>query len=360
MTATTFYIPQPTLIVLGIETSCDETGVALYHTKRGLLSHALYSQTEMHGEYGGVVPELASRDHIRRVLPLTRQILAEAGLNQQDLGAIAYTQGPGLAGALLVGASIAAALGFALKIPVLGIHHLEGHLLSPLLATPAPVFPFVALLVSGGHTQLMEVQGLGLYQLLGETVDDAAGEAFDKTAKLLGLGYPGGPALSKIADEFSRSNQPRRFRFPRPMLHSGDLNFSFSGLKTAVLTLMNKHEITQQTRGGIAYAFQEAVVDVLTEKSLAALARTGLNQLVVAGGVGANRQLRKNLCHNAEKIGAAVFFPELEFCTDNGAMIALAGAMQLQLPGIRDRKADTSFTIKARWNLESRNMSPDA
>ncbi|ARO88668.1 tRNA (adenosine(37)-N6)-threonylcarbamoyltransferase complex transferase subunit TsaD [Nitrosospira lacus] len=348
------------MLVLGIETSCDETGIALYHTKRGLLSHALYSQTEMHGEYGGVVPELASRDHIRRVLPLIRQTFAAAGLDLRDLDAIAYTRGPGLAGALLVGASIAAALGFALRIPVLGIHHLEGHLLSPLLSTPAPVFPFVALLVSGGHTQLMEVSGLGQYTLLGETVDDAAGEAFDKTAKLLGLGYPGGPALSKLADEFSSSGQQERFRLPRPMLHSGDLNFSFSGLKTAVLTLINKHEITEKTRGSIALAFQEAVVDVLTEKSLAALAETGLTQLVVAGGVGANRQLRRSLCHNAEKIGATVFFPELEFCTDNGAMIAFAGAMRLQSPGALDRKPDDTFTIKARWDLEIQEMSPGA
>ncbi|MEO7559620.1 MAG: tRNA (adenosine(37)-N6)-threonylcarbamoyltransferase complex transferase subunit TsaD [Nitrosospira sp.] len=348
------------MLVLGIETSCDETGVALYHTQRGLLSHALYSQTEMHGEYGGVVPELASRDHIRRVLPLIRQAFAAASLDLRDLNAIAYTRGPGLAGALLVGASIAAALGFALKIPVLGIHHLEGHLLSPLLSTPAPDFPFVALLVSGGHTQLMEVRGLGQYTLLGETVDDAAGEAFDKTAKLLGLGYPGGPALSKLADEFSSSGQQGRFKLPRPMLHSGDLNFSFSGLKTAVLTLINKHEITEQTRGGIALAFQEAVVDVLTAKSLAALAKTGLTQLVVAGGVGANRQLRRSLCHNTEKTGATVFFPELEFCTDNGAMIAFAGAMRLQSPGIRDREPDDTFTIKARWDLEIQGMSPDA
>lgn len=340
------------MLVLGIETSCDETGIALYHTERGLLSHALYSQTEMHGEYGGVVPELASRDHIRRVLPLIRQTLVATGLNLRDLNAIAYTQGPGLAGALLVGASIAAALGFSLKIPALGIHHLEGHLLSPLLSRPAPVFPFVALLVSGGHTQLMEVRGLGLYKLLGETVDDAAGEAFDKTAKLLGLGYPGGPALSKLADEFSKSGQPRLFKFPRPMLHSGDLNFSFSGLKTAVLTLTNKHEMTQQTRAGIAYAFQEAVVDVLTEKSLAALAQTGLGQLVVAGGVGANRQLRDNLSRKAEKMGAAVFYPELEFCTDNGAMIAFAGALRLQAAGNGEYGLNNKFTIKARWDLE--------
>lgn len=340
------------MLVLGIETSCDETGVALYHTQHGLLSHALYSQTEMHGEYGGVVPELASRDHIRRLLPLVRQTFSAAGLKLQDLDAIAYTRGPGLAGALLVGASIAAALGFALKVPVLGVHHLEGHLLSPLLSTPAPVFPFVALLVSGGHTQLMEVNGLAQYRLLGETVDDAAGEAFDKTAKLLGLGYPGGPALSKLADEFARSGQPRRFELPRPMLHSGDFNFSFSGLKTAVLTLVKKHEVTQQTRGAIAHAFQEAVVDVLTEKSVTALAKTGLTQLVVAGGVGANRHLRSNLSNRAERIGAAVFYPELEFCTDNGAMIALAGAMRLQSREIESLKPDNKFTINARWDLE--------
>lgn len=312
----------------------------------------------MHGEYGGVVPELASRDHIRRVLPLISHTLDEAGFELRDLGAIAYTQGPGLAGALLVGASIAAALGFSLEIPVLGVHHLEGHLLSPLLSTPAPVFPFVALLVSGGHTQLMEVNGLGQYRLLGETVDDAAGEAFDKTAKLLGLGYPGGPALSKLADEFSRSGQPARFQLPRPMLHSGNFNFSFSGLKTAVLTLVNKQEMTQQIRGAIAYAFQEAVVDVLTEKSLSALAKTGLTQLVVAGGVGANRQLRSNLRYKAEKIGATVFYPELEFCTDNGAMIAFAGAMRLQSSEMSRQKLDNRFTVNARWDLEMQEMAP--
>lgn len=345
------------MLILGIETSCDETGVALYHTQHGLLSHALHSQTEMHGEYGGVVPELASRDHIRRVLPLVRQTLAAAGLDLKALDAIAYTQGPGLAGALLVGASIAAALGFALEIPVLGVHHLEGHLLSPLLSDPAPAFPFVALLVSGGHTQLMEVRGLGLYKLLGETVDDAAGEAFDKTAKLLGLGYPGGPALSKLADEFWRSGQSNPFKLPRPMLRSGDLNFSFSGLKTAVLTLVRKQPLTPQTRAALASAFQEAVVDVLTEKSLTALLKTGLTQLVVAGGVGANRQLRNNLCGEAEKIGATVFFPELEFCTDNGAMIAFAGAMRLQVAETWDKKLDNTFMIKARWDLEMQDAA---
>jgi len=345
------------MLVLGIETSCDETGIALYHTELGLLGHALHSQTEMHGEYGGVVPELASRDHIRRVLPLVRQTLAAAKLGLHDINAVAYTQGPGLAGALLVGASIGAALGYALKIPVLGIHHLEGHLLSPLLSTPAPVFPFVALLVSGGHTQLMEVAGVGSYKLLGETVDDAAGEAFDKTAKLLGLGYPGGPALSALADEFSKSGKPGCFKLPRPMLHSGDLNFSFSGLKTAVLTLANKHEMTEETRGGIALAFQEAVVEVLVEKSLAALVQTGLTQLVVAGGVGANRQLRESLSRRAEKMGAAVFYPELEFCTDNGAMIAFAGAMRLKLQasGSTGHRPENSFTVRARWNLDILN-----
>ena len=350
---------MPQLIVLGIETSCDETGVALYHTREGLLSHALYSQTEMHGEYGGVVPELASRDHIRRVLPLVTQIFAEAGLKLQDLDAIAYTRGPGLAGALLVGASIAAALGFALKIPVLGIHHLEGHLLSPLLSDPAPAFPFVALLVSGGHTQLMEVTGLGQYRLLGETVDDAAGEAFDKTAKLLGLGYPGGPALSRLADEFSRSGQSLRFELPRPMLHSGDFNFSFSGLKTAVLTLVNKHEMTPQVHGAIAQAFQEAVVEVLTEKSLAALAKTGLTRLVVAGGVGANHQLRSNLNRKTEAIGAVVYYPKLEFCTDNGAMIAFAGAMRLE-SGETESLKPGRFTINARWDLEMQEIAQEA
>ena len=336
------------MIVLGIETSCDETGIGLYDTKYGLLNHTLYSQTEMHSDYGGVVPELASRDHIRRVLPLIKQTLSATKHNLQDLDAIAYTQGPGLAGALLVGASIGNAIGFALKIPVLGIHHLEGHLLSPLLSTPSPDFPFVALLVSGGHTQLMEVRGVGLYHLLGETVDDAAGEAFDKTAKLLGLGYPGGPALSKLAEQ----GRPERFKLPRPMLHSGDLNFSFSGLKTAVLTLTKKNKITQQTCADIALAFQNAAVDVLTEKSLAALKQTGHNQLVVAGGVGANRQLRDRLSEQVALADATVFFPALEFCTDNGAMIAFAGAMRLQASDTSNQPPKNSFTVKARWDLE--------
>jgi N6-L-threonylcarbamoyladenine synthase len=336
------------MIVLGIETSCDETGIGLYDTEHGLLNHRLYSQIEMHNEYGGVVPELASRDHIRRVLPLIKQTLSTANRTLQDLDAIAYTQGPGLAGALLVGASIGCALGFALKIPAVGIHHLEGHLLSPLLSTPSPNFPFVALLVSGGHTQLMEVCGIGSYRLLGETVDDAAGEAFDKTAKLLGLGYPGGPALSKLAEQ----GKPGRFKLPRPMIHSGDLNFSFSGLKTAVLTLTKKNEITPQTRADIALAFQNAAVDVLTEKSMAALNKTGLNQLVVAGGVGANQQLRDKLLKATELADATVFFPAFEFCTDNGAMIAFAGAMRLQAANNNNQTPGNSFSVKARWDLD--------
>ena len=338
------------MLVLGIESSCDETGVALYHTERGLLAHALHSQVAMHAEYGGVVPELASRDHIRRVLPLTRQVLSEAGCTLQDIEGIAYTEGPGLAGALLVGASIAAALAFALKVPTVGVHHLEGHLLAPLLEENPPAFPFVALLVSGGHSQLMEVTGIGQYTTLGDTLDDAAGEAFDKTAKLLGLGYPGGPALSKLALQ----GTPGRFKLPRPMLNSGDLNFSFSGLKTAVLTLSKQHTLDEQTRADICLAFQDAMVEVLTRKSVAALKQTGLSKLVVAGGVGANRQLREGLSHAAGKKNFAVFYPKLEFCTDNGAMIAFAGAMRLRHEGRRTM----NFPIKPRWDLALLN-SPD-
>lgn len=335
------------MIVLGIETSCDETGVALYDNAQGLLSHALHSQIEMHREYGGVVPELASRDHIRRIAPLMRQVLSDANRTLSAIDAIAYTQGPGLAGALLVGASVGAALGFALNIPVIGIHHLEGHLLSPLLSTPAPQFPFIALLVSGGHTQLMRVDGVGQYQLLGETVDDAAGEAFDKTAKLLGLGYPGGAALSILAER----GRPGRFKLPSPMLHSGDFNFSFSGLKTAVLTLIHQQLEDPQTYADIAWAFQDAVVTVLTGKALAALAESGLSQLVVAGGVGANKQLRYHLSEKAGAAGAAVFYPQLEFCTDNGAMIALAGALRLQAVHGYQNELARGFTVRARWNL---------
>jgi N6-L-threonylcarbamoyladenine synthase len=333
------------LITLGIESSCDETGIALYQTGRGLLAHALYTQVAMHNEYGGVVPELASRDHVRRVIPLVRQVMDEAGVQMQQIDAIAYTQGPGLGGALLVGASIANSLAYARDIPAIGIHHLEGHLLSPLLSDPAPEFPFVALLVSGGHTQLMRVDGVGRYTLLGETLDDAAGEAFDKSAQLLGLGYPGGPALAKLA----ALGRPDRYKLPRPMLHSGDLEFSFSGLKTAVLTLVRQSGDDEQTRADIACAVQEAIVDVLAHKSRAALTQTGLNQLVVAGGVGANQQLRNRLTESISISGGKVFYPDLEFCTDNGAMIAFAGALRYEQ---QQGQKDYRFDVKPRWNLE--------
>ncbi|WGG51318.1 tRNA (adenosine(37)-N6)-threonylcarbamoyltransferase complex transferase subunit TsaD [Rugamonas sp. DEMB1] len=340
------------MIVLGVESSCDETGLALYDTQHGLLSHALYSQVAMHEEYGGVVPELASRDHIRRAIPLLQQALADAKLAPQDIDAIAYTQ-PGLAGALLVGSSVACSLGLALDKPVLGIHHLEGHLLSPLLAKEPPEFPFIALLVSGGHTQLMRVDGVGQYTLLGETLDDAAGEAFDKSAKLLGLGYPGGPAISRLA-EFG---DPLAYKLPRPMLHSKDFNFSFSGLKTAVLTVVKNHEekvianICEQDKANIARGFVDAIVDVLTAKCVNALKHTGLKRLVIAGGVGANSQLRASLNEAAAKKRFKVYYPELEFCTDNGAMIAFAGAMRLQInPDAAQR--DYSFNVRPRWPLD--------
>jgi len=339
-------------LILGIESSCDETGIALYHLEQGLLAHALHTQVAMHNEYGGVVPELASRDHIRRVLPLVRKVAKDAGCRLDDIDAIAYTQGPGLSGALLVGASIGCALAYALDIPAIGIHHLEGHLLSPLLSDPAPGFPFVALLVSGGHTQLMRVDGVGQYTLLGETLDDAAGEAFDKSAKLLGLGYPGGAILSALAQR----GTPGRFKLPRPMLHSGDLEFSFSGLKTAVLTLVREHEnsLDEQTKADIAHATQAAIVDVLAHKALAALKQTELRQLVVAGGVGANLQLRAQLDQAAHKHGYRIFYPDLEFCTDNGAMIAFAGALRLQQ---EDGRRDYRFNVKPRWDLQELNYS---
>jgi N6-L-threonylcarbamoyladenine synthase len=332
------------LITLGIESSCDETGIALYQMGHGLLAHALHSQVAMHNEYGGVVPELASREHIHRVIPLIRQTLFQAKIDLAQVDAIAYTQGPGLGGALLVGASVANALAYALNIPTIGIHHLEGHLLSPLLSDPAPDFPFIALLVSGGHTQLMRVDGVGQYTLLGETLDDAAGEAFDKSAMLLGLGYPGGAALAKLA----RDGNLGVFKLPRPMLNSGDLEFSFSGLKTAVLTLTKEHSLNEQARADLAYAVQEAIVDVLAHKACAALKQIGLNQLVIAGGVGANQLLRSRLTADVEQRGGKVFYPALEFCTDNGAMIAFAGALRFaQQQGNKDYR----FNVKARWNL---------
>jgi N6-L-threonylcarbamoyladenine synthase len=329
------------MLILGIETSCDETGVALYDGKAGrLLAHAVHSQVAMHQAYGGVVPELASRDHIRRLVPLTRRVLDEAGRKTADVQGVGYTEGPGLAGALLVGASFAHALALALGVPAIGIHHLEGHLLSPLLSARPPAFPFVALLVSGGHTQLMRVDGVGQYRLLGETQDDAAGEAFDKTAQLLGLGYPGGPALSRLAE----GGTPGRISLPRPMLHSDDLDFSFSGLKTAVLGVLKnlspRHE-------DLARGFVDAVVDVLVAKCVKALESTGLRTLVVAGGVGANRQLRAALDTAAARRAFQVSYPEPELCTDNGAMIAFAAALRLD-PAARPRP---DFSVKPRWDL---------
>ena len=336
------------MIVLGVESSCDETGLALYDTERGLLAHALHSQVAMHEEYGGVVPELASRDHVKRAIPLLEKILFDSGLSLPSIDAIAYTQGPGLAGALLVGASIANGLALALGTAVLGVHHLEGHLLSPMLSKNAPEFPFVALLVSGGHTQLMRVDGVGEYTLLGETLDDAAGEAFDKSAKLLGLGYPGGPAISRLAEH----GDPSVYALPRPMLHSKNLDFSFSGLKTAVLTLVKNHpgELNENDKANIARSFVDAIVDVLVTKCQTALKETKLKRLVIAGGVGANAQLRAALNAAASKKHFQVFYPELELCTDNGAMIAFAGALRLQ----RDSNAashDYGFTVKPRWPL---------
>ena len=336
------------MVVLGIETSCDETGAAVYDSERGLLADALHSQVALHAAYGGVVPELASRDHVRHLLPLIRKVLHDAGIRLEALDAIAYTEGPGLAGALLVGASVANALAYALGKPAIGIHHLEGHLLSPLLGDPRPEFPFVALLVSGGHSQLFEVAGVGDYRLLGDTLDDAAGEAFDKTAKLLGLSYPGGPALAKLAER----GRAGRFCLPRPMLASNDLDMSFSGLKTAVLTLVRRlgeATLDDQAKADIAIEFEAAVVDVLVAKALAALKATGLRRLVVAGGVGANRRLRERLRDEAAKAGARVFHPDVSFCTDNGAMIALAGALRLGT----SPNAALRYGVSPRWALDA-------
>ncbi|MDR3299204.1 MAG: tRNA (adenosine(37)-N6)-threonylcarbamoyltransferase complex transferase subunit TsaD [Candidatus Accumulibacter sp.] len=336
------------MLILGIESSCDETGVALYDTQAGgrLLTHALHSQVATHREYGGVVPELASRDHIRRVVPLLRKVLNDARRARDQIDAVAYTQGPGLAGALLVGAAFAEGLAMALGVPVIPVHHLEGHLLSPLLSSQPPPFPFIALLVSGGHSQLMRVDGVGQYRLLGETLDDAAGEAFDKTAKLLGLPYPGGPALAALAER-GRSGV---CVFPRPLLNSGDLDFSFSGLKTAVLTRVREiGEPDERQRADIARGFQDAIVDVLVRKAVRAIGISGLGRLVVAGGVGANRELRRRLNEIAAQGNIKVFYPEFEFCTDNGAMIALAGALRFQA-GISQKPAG-AFAARPRWPL---------
>ena len=343
------------MLVLGIESSCDETGVALYDTARGLIGNQLHTQMAMHAEYGGVVPELASRDHIRRLVPLTEACLKEAGVSYGDIDAVAFTQGPGLGGALLAGSSYANALAFALGKPVVPVHHLEGHLLSPLLADEQPPLPFVALLVSGGHTQLMAVRGIGDYTLLGESVDDAAGEAFDKTAKLLGLPYPGGARLSELA----KLGRPDAFNFPRPMLHSHDLQMSFSGLKTSVLTTVQKTreahggELPDSVRNDICRAFQDAVVDVLAAKAAKALQQTGFGTLVVAGGVGANWKLRETLgklhirrSPRAKPEPVKVYFPPLPLCTDNGAMIAFAGAMRLD-----GAQTAGAFNVRPRWPL---------
>jgi N6-L-threonylcarbamoyladenine synthase len=346
------------MLILGLETSCDETGAALYDTSAGLLGHSLHSQVDMHAAYGGVVPELASRDHIKRITPLIEKVLADSGRSLDDIGLVAVTQGPGLGGALLVGTSLAAGLGLALGKPVIGIHHLEGHLLSPLLSQPAPAFPFVALLVSGGHTQLMAVEQVGQYRLLGETVDDAAGEAFDKTASLLGLDYPGGPALSRLA----ATGRAERFKLPRPMLGSGDLDFSFSGLKTAVLMLKTKLSaegpLPDESRADLAAAFEAAVVDVLTAKSLAALKTTGMQRLVVSGGVGANRRLREQLSREANRRGAQVFYPPLDLCTDNGAMIAFAAACRVATKTTNEA-TNGSFNILPRWPLSALSVGTE-
>src|SRR5690606_28715454 len=333
--------------VLGIESSCDETGVAVYDSSapagQGLLAHALYSQVELHAEYGGVVPELASRDHVRKLLPLVRQTLDEAGVSLHDLDGVAYTAGPGLVGALLVGAGAARALAWSLDVPAIGVHHMEGHLLAPLLEPDPPQPPFVALLVSGGHSQLIAVEGIGRYQLLGETLDDAAGEAFDKTAKLMGLPYPGGPHLAKLAEQGCSGE----FTFSRPMTDRPGLDFSFSGLKTQVLLAWQDSDQSEQTRADIARGFEEAVVDTLAIKCRRALEAAGMSTLIVSGGVGANRRLRAQLAAMAEKDGLKVSFPRLEFCTDNGAMIAFAGALRLAA----GQHSDAAIHVQPRWDM---------
>lgn len=346
--------------VLGIESSCDETGVALIDSDKGLLAHAIHTQIDMHRAYGGVVPELASRDHIRRVLVLADQVLEKAGVDKKSIDAVAVTEGPGLAGALLVGASVAHAIGYALDIPVIGVHHLEGHLLSARLADPAPEFPFIALLVSGGHTQFMKVEAFGKYELLGETLDDAAGEAFDKTAQLLGECYPGGPAVSRLAEE----GVPGAVELPRPMMHSPNLDMSFSGLKTAVLTAVNNapDKADHAFRCNLARGFVDAVVDVLVAKTIKAIKTTGIKRVVVAGGVSANKQLRAALIEACRRRRAEVFFPPMSLCTDNGAMIAVAGMtrlMQMSDEELQAAKKRWSFSAKPRWTL-SQAAAPDA
>ncbi|NAW64449.1 tRNA (adenosine(37)-N6)-threonylcarbamoyltransferase complex transferase subunit TsaD [Photobacterium halotolerans] len=331
--------------ILGIETSCDETGVAIYDDEKGLLAHELYSQVKLHADYGGVVPELASRDHVKKTIPLIKQALADAGLTPADLDGVAYTAGPGLVGALLVGATIGRSLAYAWNLPAVAVHHMEGHLLAPMLEDNPPEFPFVALLVSGGHTMMVEVKGIGEYRILGESIDDAAGEAFDKTAKLMGLDYPGGPLLSKLADKGTAG----RFTFPRPMTDRPGMDFSFSGLKTFAANTIRGNDNDEQTRADIAYAFQEAVVDTLAIKCKRALKETGFKRLVIAGGVSANKHLRAELAALMEKLGGEVFYPRTEFCTDNGAMIAYAGMQRLKNQEIMD------LSVKAhpRWPIDT-------
>jgi N6-L-threonylcarbamoyladenine synthase len=333
------------MLVLGIETSCDETGIALFDGERGILAHSVYSQVEVHAAFGGVVPELASRDHVRKILPLIKQTLAEASVEFDELDAVAYTAGPGLIGALLVGSSVARSLAFSLDIPALGVHHMEGHLLSPLLDDNPPSMPFLALLVSGGHTMLVDVQALGDYRILGESLDDAAGEAFDKVAKMLGLGYPGGPAVESLA----RTGRSGRFRFPRPMTNRPGLDFSFSGLKTFTLNTVNEFGDVDSVRADIACAFVEAVVETFVIKCRRALNQTGLKSLVVSGGVSANLALREGLSTMARPLDVAVHYPRLEFCTDNGAMIAYAGYRRLR-EGVNE---SLGFEVRPRWALDS-------
>ncbi|HEY4369546.1 MAG TPA: tRNA (adenosine(37)-N6)-threonylcarbamoyltransferase complex transferase subunit TsaD [Steroidobacteraceae bacterium] len=334
--------------VLGIETSCDETAAAVFDGESGLLAHRLYSQVELHAAYGGVVPELASRDHVRKLLPLIENVLTDAKVSAAGIDGIAYTAGPGLVGALMVGASVARSLAFAWGCPAVGVHHLEGHLLAPMLETVPPQFPFLALLVSGGHTLLAQVRGIGEYEIIGTSVDDAAGEAFDKTAKLLGLPYPGGPALARLAD----SGRPGRFRFPRPMLDRPGLDFSFSGLKTAVVVAVRNLQLDDQTRADVAAEFQQAVVDTLVAKCTRALDQTGLATLVVAGGVGANQALRRELSRLGQRRNVQVFYPRTEFCTDNAAMIAYAGYRRLA----QGQHDDLRIRATARWPLDTLSM----
>jgi N6-L-threonylcarbamoyladenine synthase len=331
------------MLILGIETSCDETGVAIYDSEKGLLGHKLYSQIKLHAKYGGVVPELASRDHINYIIPLIHGLLKDCKINIQNIEAIAYTSGPGLSGALLVGSSVAESLACALGIRSIPIHHLEGHLLAPMLEDRKPKFPFIALLVSGGHSQLIHVKELGSYKIIGDTLDDAAGEAFDKTAQLLGLGYPGGAALSKLAEKGLK-----HFELPRPLLHSNGLDFSFSGLKTAVLYLVRKQKkLTKEIKADIAYAFEDSITDVLVKKTIQALKQEGLKRVIISGGVGANKTLRNKIIAECNQNEFEYFFPDLTFCTDNGAMIALAGSLRLNMRP----KENYSFSVKPRWKL---------